>query len=76
MAPFSERAPSLAQALSTAHAQGLGILAITGLFSGHLEAGTAIENVLRHPFVDSLTVGTINPAHLREAVTAAEKVLP
>jgi aryl-alcohol dehydrogenase-like predicted oxidoreductase len=75
MAPFSEREPSLAQALSTAHAQGLGVLAIKGLFSGHLDAGAAIEFVLRQPFVDSLTVGTINPAHLRAAVAAAEKVV-
>jgi hypothetical protein len=49
-------------------------MAIKGLFSGHLEASAAIDFVLRQPFIDTLIVGTINPAHLRVAV--AEKVKP
>ncbi|MGH8582818.1 MAG: aldo/keto reductase [Gammaproteobacteria bacterium] len=76
MAPFNQRDPRLAQALGNARAQGLGILAIKGLFSGHLAAPAAIEFVLRQPFVDALIVGTIDAAHLLEAVMVAERVLP
>lgn len=72
MVPFSQKDPSLAGALKKAHEAGLGVLAIKGLFSGHLEARPAIEFVLRHLFIDALIVGTIDPAHLREAVEAAE----
>jgi len=73
MAPFSERESSLADALQKAHDAGLGVLAIKGLFSGHLEAPAAIEFVLRQPFIDVLIVGTINPTHLSEAVAVAER---
>ena len=72
MVPFSQKEPSLAEALGKAHEAGLGVLAIKGLFSGHLEARPAIEFVLRQPFIDALILGTINPAHLREAVAVAE----
>ena len=74
MAPFSQKEPSLAEALAMVHGRGLGVLAIKGLFSGHLEAGPAIEFVLRQPFIDALVVGTIDPAHLAEAVAMAERV--
>lgn len=72
MAPFSQKDPSLAGVLKKAHEAGLGILAIKGLFSGHLEARPAIEFVLRQPFIDTLILGTNDPAHLREAVSIAE----
>jgi aryl-alcohol dehydrogenase-like predicted oxidoreductase len=74
MAPFSERDPALASALAAARDQGLGTIAIKGLFSGHLEASAAIAFVLRQPFIDSLILGTINVEHLRDAVAMAEKV--
>ena len=73
MAPFSQRDQSLAQALTKARGQGVGILAVKGLLSGHLEAAEAIEFVLRQPVIDALIVGTLDPVHLREAVTTAEK---
>jgi aryl-alcohol dehydrogenase-like predicted oxidoreductase len=75
MAPFSQKDPSLAEAFTKAHQAGLGVLAIKGLFSGHLDAGPAIDFVLQQRFVDSLIVGTINPAHLREAVATADQRL-
>jgi aryl-alcohol dehydrogenase-like predicted oxidoreductase len=75
MAPFSRRDPSLEHALATAHDQSLGIVAIKGLYSGHLEASGAIEFVLRHPFVDSLVLGTINKEHLRAAVALADNIV-
>jgi aryl-alcohol dehydrogenase-like predicted oxidoreductase len=50
------------------------VLAIKGLFSGHLEVSAAVDFVLCQPFIDTLIVGTINPTHLREAVAVAEKV--
>jgi hypothetical protein len=65
----------LEPALANAHDQGLGIVAIKGLFSGHLEPSSAIEFVLRRRFVDSLILGTVDKDHLREAVATAEKVL-
>lgn len=74
MAPFSQRDPNLGQSLSTAHGQGLGILAIKGLLSGHLEAAAAIEFVLRQSFIDTLIVGTIDPVHLRQAVAVSAEV--
>jgi aryl-alcohol dehydrogenase-like predicted oxidoreductase len=73
MAPFSQKDPALAGPLARAHQAGLGVLAIKGLFSGHLDAGPAIGFVLQQPFIDSLIVGTINPAHLREAAAAAAR---
>ncbi|HEY1265693.1 MAG TPA: aldo/keto reductase [Candidatus Binatia bacterium] len=74
MAPFSEKDQALRDALSKAHAAALGILAIKGLFSGHLPASAAIEFVLKHTFIGALIVGTTDPAHLKEAVEAAERV--
>jgi len=76
MAPFSQKEQSLARFLEKAQDAGLGILAIKGLFSGHLEAGPAIEFVLRHSFIDTLVVGTLDPAHLEYAVTRARSVEP
>jgi aryl-alcohol dehydrogenase-like predicted oxidoreductase len=73
MAPFSEKETSLADALRKAHEAGLGVLAVKGLYSGHLEAASAIEFVLKQPFIDALVVGTISPTHLREAVAVANK---
>jgi aryl-alcohol dehydrogenase-like predicted oxidoreductase len=75
MAPFSQKDPSLAEALGKAHDAGLGVLAIKSLFSGHLEARPAIEFVLRKPFIDTLVLGTIDPMHLREAAEVAELCL-
>jgi aryl-alcohol dehydrogenase-like predicted oxidoreductase len=74
MAPFSQKEPSLAEALTEVQDRGLGVLAIKGLFSGHLEAGPAIEFVLSQPFVDALVLGTIDPAHLAEAAARAQRV--
>jgi aryl-alcohol dehydrogenase-like predicted oxidoreductase len=73
MAPFSRTDSSLAEALKEAHDRGLGVLAIKGLSSGHLEARPAIEFVLSQPFIDALVLGTITPAHLSEAVVVVEQ---
>jgi aryl-alcohol dehydrogenase-like predicted oxidoreductase len=74
MAPFSQKESTLAEALALAHDRGLGILAIKGLFSGHLEARSAIQFVLGQPFIDALIIGTINIEHLRAAVSVAEEL--
>jgi aryl-alcohol dehydrogenase-like predicted oxidoreductase len=74
MAPFSQKESSLAEALAEVQGRGLGVLAIKGLFSGHLEAGPAIAFVLRQPFIDALVVGTIDPAHLTEAAAVAQRL--
>lgn len=74
MAPFSQKETALADALAEAHDSGLGVLAIKGLFSGHLAARPAIEFVLNQPFIDALVVGTLNPAHLEAAVEISESL--
>ena len=74
MAPFSQKETALTDALAEAHDQGLGVLAIKGLFSGHLEARPAIEFVLKQRFIDALVIGTLNPAHLEAAVEIAENL--
>lgn len=74
MAPLSQKETALADALAKAHDQGLGVLAIKGLFSGHLEARPAIEFVLNQPFIDALVIGTLNPAHLEAATKVAEEL--
>jgi len=74
MAPFSQKESVLADALAQAHDQGLGVLAIKGLFSGHLEARPAIGFVLNQPFIDALVIGTLNPAHLEAATKVAEEM--
>src|SRR5581483_6962048 len=74
MAPFSEKDQALADALSQAHAAGVGVLAIKGLFSGHLPPSAAIEFVLKQRFIDALIVGTIDPVHLKDAVAVAERL--
>ena len=73
MAPFNLTDSTLAEALNEAHVQGLGVLAIKGLSSGHLEARPAVEFVLSQPFIDALVLGTINPVHLADAVAVAER---
>jgi aryl-alcohol dehydrogenase-like predicted oxidoreductase len=74
MAPFSQKESSLAEALALAHDRGLGVLAIKGLFSGHLEAQEAIAHVLGQSFIDALIVGTINSEHLKAAVAVAKEL--
>ena len=74
MAPFSQKETGLAETLAKAHDSGLGVLAIKGLFSGHLQARPAIEFVLNQPFIDALVIGTLNPAHLKAAVEIAENL--
>jgi aryl-alcohol dehydrogenase-like predicted oxidoreductase len=74
MAPFSQQETTLADALAEAHDSGLGVLAIKGLFSGHLQARPAIEFVLNQPFIDALVIGTLNPAHLEAATNVAEEM--
>jgi aryl-alcohol dehydrogenase-like predicted oxidoreductase len=75
MAPFNEKETSLSEALKNAHGRGLGVLAIKGLYSGHLEAASAIEFVLKQSFIDALILGTINTAHLKEAAHVADTSL-
>ena len=72
MAPLNQMDTALGEALAEAHRTGLGVIAIKGLYSGHLEARSAIEFVLQHPFIDALVIGTLNPAHLAVAVNVAE----
>jgi len=66
MAPFSLTNQSLGPALAKAHRARVGVIAIKGLQSGFLTGRIeeAVQFVLDQPFIDSLVIGTINPAHL------------
>lgn len=74
MAPFSLTNQSLGPALADAHHAGLGVLAIKGLQSGFLAGRIeeAVEFILDQRFVDSLVIGTINPAHLNMDIRLGE----
>jgi aryl-alcohol dehydrogenase-like predicted oxidoreductase len=68
--------------IEAAHRLNKGVLVKKGLQSGHAHAahgGSGVEESLRyvfsHPGVTSVTVGTINPEHLRENVAITERVL-
>lgn len=78
MAPYGIGNESLGEALSRASGGGVGIIAIKGLGAGHAATGPdavrrAVRFVLSAPFVDSLVVGTLNPAHLTDIVAAVPK---
>jgi aryl-alcohol dehydrogenase-like predicted oxidoreductase len=68
--------------IRAAHTADKGVLIKKGLLSGHLDklGGTdAVADSLRlifaEPGVSSVVVGTLNPAHLRANVAAADRVL-
>ncbi|MCB1864758.1 MAG: aldo/keto reductase [Chromatiales bacterium] len=68
-------------AIDACNANGCGVLVKKGFASGHLAdrpdgAKQAIEFVLGTPGVHALVVGTINPAHLRANVAAANSLVP
>lgn len=77
MAPYSLASPHLSESLEEVHGQGLGVLAIKGLQSGHLavERPDSAEEALRHvfsrSFLDVLILGTIKSDHLAQAVALA-----
>ena len=67
--------------IRAAHHAGKGILIKKGLSSGHLDQAdsdpvcAALRLIYAEPGVGSLIIGTLNPAHLQENVTAAEWAL-
>jgi aryl-alcohol dehydrogenase-like predicted oxidoreductase len=65
--------------LEAAERTGKGVLIKKGLSSGHLAGPGAVEEAFRfiygQPGVSSIIVGTINSAHLRANVAAAEAAL-
>jgi aryl-alcohol dehydrogenase-like predicted oxidoreductase len=70
------------EVLDAAHRAGKGVFIKKAFASGHLcsQPGTdpadmALRFVLGHPGVSSVTIGTINPAHLRANVASAARVL-
>ncbi len=72
MAPLSAAEQSLASALAQAHADGSGVLAIKTMASGHAAVAStpteSLRGVLNERFVDCAVLGTISPAHLRDAM--------
>jgi aryl-alcohol dehydrogenase-like predicted oxidoreductase len=68
--------------LDAAHEAHKGVFIKKAFASGHLctqpgtdPAETALRFVLAHPGVSSVTIGTINPAHLRANVEAAIRAI-
>ena len=78
MLTLNEAEPQMLPVVREARAAGVGVLIKKGLRSGHLPTDTAdpIEQCFRYllaePGVSSVVVGTINPAHLRHNVGAAD----
>lgn len=83
MLALNAAAPDDRPAIAAAHARGAGVLIKKGLASGHAVSGAAgpralddaMRLVLTEPGVTSVIVGTTNPAHLRDNVEAARRVL-
>ena len=83
--------PEMLPVVREAHAAGVGVLIKKGLRSGHLPAATdpggtecnatadpveaCLGYLLPEPGVSSVVVGTLNPAHLRQNVETAQRVL-
>lgn len=68
--------------IAEAHRLNKGVIVKKGLQSGHADAaagGGGVEQALRYVFghagVSSVTVGTINPDHLRANVATVERIL-
>ncbi|MDG4585395.1 MAG: aldo/keto reductase, partial [Candidatus Competibacter sp.] len=68
--------------IRAARAAGKGVLVKKGLHSGYLDRAAGIDPVrasmdliFAEPGVSSVVVGTLNPAHLRANVAAAEEAL-
>lgn len=68
--------------IDVAHRLGKGVLVKKALESGHADrtaGGAGVEASLRYVFsrpgVSAVTVGTINPGHLRDNVAVTERVL-
>jgi aryl-alcohol dehydrogenase-like predicted oxidoreductase len=73
MAPFGLAHPELGPDLLAAHEAGCGTVAIKVLGQGHSvggddPVGSALDHVFGHGGIDLAVVGTIDPAHLRDAV--------
>ncbi len=66
-------------AIEAARARGVGVLVKKALISGHVGGAHTPEECLRlaltTPGVSSVVVGTINPAHLRANIAAAERAV-
>ncbi len=91
MLTLNPAAPEMLPVVREAHAAGVGVLIKKGLQSGRLPLGTApggaatratpdpveacLGYLLREPGVSSVVVGTLSPAHLRQNVEAAGRVL-
>jgi len=80
MVPFSIGYRDHLPVIEKAHALGKSVLIKRALYSGpaleqKLSLQDHFESVLRVPGVTTLVAGTINPAHLRENLTAATQAL-
>lgn len=81
MATYSPVAPDEKPVLDYAHKTGKGVLLKKSLASGHLDKlgenplQAAMDFAFAHPATAGVIVGTINPAHLAQNVTACLKAL-
>jgi aryl-alcohol dehydrogenase-like predicted oxidoreductase len=81
MLTLNPREAEMLPVVREAAAAGVGVLVKKALVSGHLDGlgGDPVEACLRFALgeggVSSVVVGTIDPAHLRHDVEAAERVL-
>lgn len=77
MATYNPRQPEELPVIRAAHTAGKGVLIKKGLLSGHLDqlaetdpVWAALRLIYAEPGVNSVVVGTLNPAHLRANAAA------
>lgn len=70
MVTYNANDTSHERVIAEAAAKGIGIFVKKGLASGQLPAATAIEQVLKHPGITTLVIGTLNEDHIAANVRA------
>lgn len=71
MVEYNLQDPSFAPIITEAAKQNVGVVVKKGLASGHLPPSDAVRFVLGTPGIASLTIGSLNLAHLRQNFEAA-----
>ena len=75
MVEYHPRDRSHEPILDEARGRGVGVVVKKGLASGHLPPDEAIPQVLAHPAVASLVVGSLSLEHMRANLEIAERAL-
>lgn len=66
MVEYHPRDTSHSAVMHAAHQRGVGVVIKKSLGSGHLQPAEALPWINRHPAVNSIIIGGLNPAHFAE----------